>query len=179
MNSEKLLNYPFGVYSHSLYKNMGNCMSRGPSPRVNNPRGPNGGMGPDVQHIGATGVQNIDSVTQVANRQGMQGQGDTGVNNVIGVNSRITDPTTGNPMVSANRPGVSGLNGLQGGGDSQRPLPDPSTIVGENGTAGQIAGHATKIFVALYDYDARTDEDLSFKKVWPSLSQRCSLLIFW
>ena len=28
-------------------------------------------------------------------------------------------------------------------------------------------GHAppTKIFVALYDYDARTDEDLSFKKV--------------
>ena len=139
-------------------------MSRGPSPRVNNPRGPSGGMGPDVQHIGAAGVQAIDPVTQAQNRQGIQGQGDPGVNNVMGVNSRITDPVTGNPLVAANRPN---LPNLQGGGDSQRPLPDPSSVVGENGTPGgvQVAGHATKIFVALYDYDARTDEDLSFKKV--------------
>lgn len=27
-----------------------------------------------------------------------------------------------------------------------------------------ISGHTAKVFVALYDYDARTDEDLSFKK---------------
>ena len=142
-------------------------MSRGPSPRVNNPRGPSGGMGPDVQHIGAAGVQTIDPVTQAQNRQGLQGQGDSGVNNVMGVNSRITDPVTGNPLVAANRPGQTGINNLQGGGDSQRPLPDPSSVVGENGVPGgvQTAGHATKIFVALYDYDARTDEDLSFKKV--------------
>ena len=137
-------------------------MSRGPSPRVNNPRGPSGGMGPDVQHIGAAGVQAIDPVTQAQNRQGLQGQGDPGVNNVMGVN-----PVTGNPLVAANRPVQTGINNLQGGGDSQRPLPDPSSVVGENGTPGgvQTAGHATKIFVALYDYDARTDEDLSFKKV--------------
>ena len=38
--------------------------------------------------------------------------------------------------------------------DSSRPLPDPSDL-----TSG-----LNKIFVALYDYDARTDEDLSFKK---------------
>ncbi len=36
-----------------------------------------------------------------------------------------------------------------------RPLPDP---VSDGGM------HGSKIFVALYDYDARTDEDLSFKK---------------
>ena len=142
-------------------------MSRGPSPRVNNPRGPNGGMGPDVQHLGAPGVQAIDPVTQVSNRQGLQGQGDPGVNTVLGVNSRITDPVTGNPLVASTRPGGAGINGLQGGGDSQRPLPDPSTVVGENGNSvgGQATSHTTKIFVALYDYDARTDEDLSFKKV--------------
>ena len=142
-------------------------MSRGPSQRVNNSRGPNGGMGPDVQHLGAPGVQAIDPVTQVSNRQGLQGQGDPGVNTVLGVNSRITDPVTGNPLVASTRPGGAGINGLQGGGDSQRPLPDPSTVVGENGNSvgGQATSHTTKIFVALYDYDARTDEDLSFKKV--------------
>ena len=144
---------------------MGNCMSRGPGPRVNNPRGPSGGMGPDVQHIGASGVQTIDPVNQVTNRQPLQGQSDSSVNNVLGVNSRITDPVTGNQIV-ANRQGPTGINNIPGGGDSQRPLPDPSTIVGENGNQnGQATGHATKIFVALYDYDARTDEDLSFKKV--------------
>ena len=145
---------------------MGNCMSRGPGPRVNNPRGPSGGMGPDVQHISASGVQTIDPVNQVTNRQALQGQNDTGVNNVLGVNNRITDPVTGNQIVATNRQGAAGINNIPGGGDSQRPLPDPSTIVGENGAQnGQAAGHATKIFVALYDYDARTDEDLSFKKV--------------
>ena len=102
---------------------------------------------------------------EVWNRQGLQGQGDPGVNTVLGVNSR--DPVTGNPLVASTRPGGAGINGLQGGGDSQRPLPDPSTVVGENGNTvgGQTTSHTTKIFVALYDYDARTDEDLSFKKV--------------
>ena len=38
--------------------------------------------------------------------------------------------------------------------DMSRPLPDP--LEGTQGTG--------KVFVALYDYDARTDEDLSFKK---------------
>ena len=38
--------------------------------------------------------------------------------------------------------------------DSSRPLPDP----------GDLNSGLNKIFVALYDYDARTDEDLSFKK---------------
>lgn len=36
-----------------------------------------------------------------------------------------------------------------------RPLPDPMETASQNNS---------KIFVALYDYDARTDEDLSFKK---------------
>ena len=37
---------------------------------------------------------------------------------------------------------------------SARPLPDPTEAAAVN----------SKVFVALYDYDARTDEDLSFKK---------------
>ncbi|GIY92022.1 tyrosine-protein kinase Src42A [Caerostris extrusa] len=39
------------------------------------------------------------------------------------------------------------------------PILPPVPINTEN-----ISGHSAKVFVALYDYDARTDEDLSFKK---------------
>lgn len=42
-----------------------------------------------------------------------------------------------------------------------------SAIVSQNSGSGNICGSNSvnaKIFVALYDYDARTDEDLSFKK---------------
>ena len=72
----------------------------------------------------------------------------------------------------------SGLPGL----DPHRPLPDPNMVSGQD--INQVGGHGqqgvhihggghtapghiapSKIFVALYDYDARTDEDLSFKKV--------------
>ena len=144
-------------------------MSRGPSSRPNNIRGPNGVIGQDVQHIsGSSGVPGVDSGAQVSGRQGLQGHpGDTVVSGPLGVNSRVSDPVTGNILGQPNRPSASCIVGLPGGGDSQRPLPDPSSVVGENGTAGggQGAGYATKIFVALYDYDARTDEDLSFKKV--------------
>ena len=45
-----------------------------------------------------------------------------------------------------------------------RPLPDPMDGSGSAGMGGQGGPHGSKIFVALYDYDARTDEDLSFKK---------------
>lgn len=51
------------------------------------------------------------------------------------------------------RAGLSG--GILGVSDS-RPLPDPVDMNG--------SGNMSKIFVALYDYDARTNEDLSFKK---------------
>ena len=56
-----------------------------------------------------------------------------------GVPQMVGHPLT--PM----RPPLDGLS---------RPLPDPSE-------GSQSSG---KVFVALYDYDARTDEDLSFKK---------------
>lgn len=41
-----------------------------------------------------------------------------------------------------------------------------SSVVGQNSGSGNIGSNPNnaKIFVALYDYDARTDEDLSFKK---------------
>lgn len=37
------------------------------------------------------------------------------------------------------------------------PIPEPETT-------GNVNNSCAKIFVALYDYDARTDEDLSFRK---------------
>ena len=62
------------------------------------------------------------------------------------------------------------------GGLDHRPLPDPGNGDG-NGIIPNFLGHhgghpghipplglMAKLFVALYDYDARTDEDLSFKK---------------
>lgn len=69
-----------------------------------------------------------------------------------------------NPLTNDVRLHSVGAGGLVGHGHSVahptshrlpidelvRPLPDPN--------------EATKVFVALYDYDARTDEDLSFKK---------------
>ena len=59
----------------------------------------------------------------------------------------------GTPMRPPGVPGVA-LHSSANGLESSRPLPDP---VNEPNLQ-------TKIFVALYDYDARTDEDLSFKK---------------
>jgi len=53
-------------------------------------------------------------------------------------------------------PNRSGVPGFMGPPDSARPLPDPVDV--------NSSGAHTKTFVALYDYDARTDEDLSFKK---------------
>jgi len=44
--------------------------------------------------------------------------------------------------------------------DMSRPLPEAE----RHGTISGPSGYNSKIFVALYDYDARTNEDLSFKK---------------
>lgn len=45
------------------------------------------------------------------------------------------------------------------------PIPEPESGGGGGvGGGGQSSAPSSKIFVALYDYDARTDEDLSFRK---------------
>ena len=61
-------------------------------------------------------------------------------------------------------PGLGGFNPQMS--FDHRPLPDPG---GDNHVntcypMGPPLAMMTKLFVALYDYDARTDEDLSFKK---------------
>ncbi len=48
--------------------------------------------------------------------------------------------------------------------DLHRPLPDPAAGEAQNLLHHHLPPLGTKVFVALYDYDARTDEDLSFKK---------------
>ena len=62
-------------------------------------------------------------------------------------------------------PGGGVLANAHLGGLDHRPLPDPNTgsdVLNHHPPHGLPMG--TKVFVALYDYDARTDEDLSFKK---------------
>jgi len=66
--------------------------------------------------------------------------------------------------VGHNHPGLlSNMVGVPSGHMAHpldhRPLPDHP-----GGEAPVVPGHPHKVFVALYDYDARTDEDLSFKK---------------
>lgn len=51
-------------------------------------------------------------------------------------------------------------NSVGGGGG----LDQLTSVHGQGSGNGHIGSNAAKIFVALYDYDARTDEDLSFKK---------------
>ena len=82
--------------------------------------------------------------------------------NDVGVHSAgVLDPAA-HGLVSSGL-GV-GHHQMQGCFD-HRPLPDPG---GDNplrlGHAMPPLAMMTKLFVALYDYDARTDEDLSFKK---------------
>lgn len=70
--------------------------------------------------------------------------------NGSGVNLNVNSPL---PLL----PSVDNTNG-----GMVEPL---SAIVSQNSGSGNICTNSNaKIFVALYDYDARTDEDLSFKK---------------
>lgn len=78
--------------------------------------------------------------------------------------------------VSLGIPGYRAQNGQQPGlttGGSLPPIPNLNGGGGDEGIPGSARGSdsmmmgippGTKVFVALYDYDARTDEDLSFKK---------------
>ncbi|KDR12232.1 tyrosine-protein kinase Src42A isoform X2 [Zootermopsis nevadensis] len=72
--------------------------------------------------------------------------------------SLIKDPNAPSPV----NPPITGVPDPIGGGGSREqgrngpmpPIPEPDSSCSTN----------AKIFVALYDYDARTDEDLSFRK---------------
>ena len=101
------------------------------------------------------------AITAEVRAVGAGGQGGV-VTGVAGGPNLLSMQVGGGPGV----PGVP-VGPVNGGGgpppllqglDHSRPLPDPSTDV------HNIHLHGTKVFVALYDYDARTDEDLSFKK---------------
>ncbi len=123
---------------------MGNCFSHGPS------SGHGTGLGAkDHSLVPQNGVLQLESsgpgilgAGALQLQEGSLGQGPSGL--------------MGNPL----RPSVvsggipHGAHGTPNGLDATRPLPDPANE----------PNLQTKTFVALYDYDARTDEDLSFKK---------------
>lgn len=44
------------------------------------------------------------------------------------------------------------------------PVINPLTVHPQSGPTSELTPSTVKTFVALYDYDARTDEDLSFRK---------------
>ncbi|XP_022247563.1 tyrosine-protein kinase Src42A-like [Limulus polyphemus] len=104
----------------------------------------------------------------------------TGSNNLKKVdNLGVQAPTERNESISIGLPTNIGLNPLVGQVQTHEPTsirqvhhdlglpainrngPSLPPIPAETETT---TGSNTKIFVALYDYDARTDEDLSFKK---------------
>jgi len=72
--------------------------------------------------------------------------------------SLIKDPNVPNPVNPPISVGADQIGGVssreQGRNGPMPPIPEPESSVNTN----------AKIFVALYDYDARTDEDLSFRK---------------
>lgn len=78
----------------------------------------------------------------------------------------------GGPIKPIGDAGSSGVT--LGGGDLAVPNPQqpilpaepirPVPLPNDNELSGVPSGPNAKIFVALYDYDARTDEDLSFRK---------------
>lgn len=86
-----------------------------------------------------------------------------------------TDHRGGGVVVQSDDP-LSGVVGLSGGAGVQAPNSGTSTSASALGGVGGVAsvgGSAAAasdqeppnaVFVALYDYDARTDEDLSFRK---------------
>lgn len=74
-------------------------------------------------------------------------------------------PTTSDPIGGANQ--IDELTAIQQSPQAQVPVHSDQEVqrtpvpqIPENETSNSAA----KIFVALYDYDARTDEDLSFRK---------------
>jgi len=151
--------------------NMGNCLGKDLSP---------GGGGGPVSH----GPQGVPGQGGVANDLMMIPMGQEVANsggggaNGGGVQLDNSGANGATPLRVGGGPGGANATGVGGptpGGvpDATRPLPDPSSGVagGDSGTGGGVGGvggvmmhQATKTFVALYDYDARTDEDLSFKK---------------
>jgi hypothetical protein len=134
-----------------------------------------GGVGPDLSGGMLVGLNNGGMTVTGSNHSSVQvfnPMGGLGVQ-VGGVHPHVM----GLSGAGVNSVG-SGIPGL----DPHRPLPDPNMVNGQDinqvvghgqqgvhmhGVGHTVTGHfaPSKIFVALYDYDARTDEDLSFKKV--------------
>jgi len=134
--------------------------------------GGGGPMGPGVMNQD----QNPNNVLGALQGHGGPITSDVGVRNVgpggVGVLNPHEHPGNGNGL-------AHGLTSHHQLGLDHRPLPDPG---GDNNIIPNFLGHGhhihqghmpgiipplglmAKLFVALYDYDARTDEDLSFKK---------------
>ena len=89
-----------------------------------------------------------------------------GTGGVSGQDAGGQDLTSGTPQRPAHH-SLSGGAGVVPTGNSALPAglagAEPATGEPANNSAG-VSHQNSKTFVALYDYDARTDEDLSFKK---------------
>jgi fyn-related kinase len=124
--------------------------------------GPIGSSQNDMNPLVAQGVGHNDGKTLNGNDLGNRGPGMLHPGGPLGPGML---GQCGGPV-----PGIGGSNQvlMMGNGDHHRPLPDPSGDmlhgVGHAPHPPPHGMHPPKLFVALYDYDARTDEDLSFKK---------------
>ncbi len=90
------------------------------------------------------------------------GVGDGSQQGVVAAGSATAGAAAG-----AGQDGANAAGGLLLHHDGlNRPLPDPTlaSAAGSDAQGLMALAPGSKMFVALYDYDARTDEDLSFKK---------------
>ena len=157
----------------STANSLGNSNPLGMVPGVG-PVGP--GLSSMQQYVGPLGASQNDMNPLVAQGVGMTEGKPMSSNDIGNRGPGMMHP--GGPLgpgmlVQGGGP-VPGLVGpsnqvlMMGGNDHHRPLPDPSGDMLHGGVHAPHPPphglHPPKLFVALYDYDARTDEDLSFKK---------------
>ncbi len=166
---------------------MGNCFSSQRSTATTlgntNPLGMVSGVGPVGQglsmqpYVGAIGNSQNDMNPMLVQGGGMQDGKPMSSNDIGGRGQGLLHPV-GPGMLGQGVGQVPGIGGpsnqvlMMANGDHHRPLPDPGNeMMHGNHMGGGHAPHPPphgmhppKLFVALYDYDARTDEDLSFKK---------------
>ncbi|KAG8240242.1 hypothetical protein J437_LFUL004702 [Ladona fulva] len=150
---------------------MGNCFSRSRSPATTSKK--DGGV-----LVGSSGTSGLAVGGSASNSLGAGVSKDGGGGGVAGNVSGVAGAASSSSGVGSH--GTLGVGHHDSGGvgaasgvgvrenrnGPMPPIPEPEGgvggVVGPPGSAS--GGLNAKIFVALYDYDARTDEDLSFRK---------------
>lgn len=150
---------------------MGNCCIKDPKVPSGASISGNGYPGADILRQPSLSLNAGGGGPVLSGPVGGGGHGGFGGHDLGGLNGGGVGPNSVNlssalPML----PSVNGANEMGPGGMGGDGALHSGAMMGQNSGSGNVTGGGgglggnNKIFVALYDYDARTDEDLSFKK---------------